>query len=102
MNITIDTGNKRENQGKIWQNSASGNSDCCCMPDDCCSSESSPKQALLSIGYNEKELAEIPDSSKLGVGCGDPLNFANLKEGETVVDLGSGAGIDALLRRDDV
>ena len=41
-----------------------------CMPDDCCSSESSPKQALLSIGYNEKELAEIPDSSKLGVGCG--------------------------------
>ena len=84
----------KERYGKI---AVSGDSDCCCMPDDCCSSESSPKQALLSIGYNEKELADIPDSSKLGVGCGDPLNFANLKEGETVVDLGSGAGIDAFL-----
>ena len=68
-----------------------------CMPDDCCGSESSPKQALLSIGYNERELAGIPDSSKLGVGCGAPLNFAHLKEGETIVDLGSGAGIDAFL-----
>ena len=84
----------KERYGKI---AVSGDSDCCCMPDDCCSSESSPKQALISIGYNEKELADIPDSSKLGVGCGAPLNFANLKEGETVVDLGSGAGIDAFL-----
>jgi len=65
------------------------------MP-DCCS-DSSPKQALLSIGYDKNELESIPESSILGVGCGAPLNFANLKEGETVVDLGSGAGIDAFL-----
>jgi len=83
----------KERYGKIAVN---GNSESCCMP-ECCSSDSSPKQALLSIGYDKDELESIPESSILGVGCGAPLNFANLKEGETVVDLGSGAGIDAFL-----
>src|SRR4029079_3637102 len=82
----------KEIYGKI---ALSGNSESCCTP-DCCS-DSSPKQALLSIGYDKNELESIPESSILGVGCGAPLNFANLKEGETVVDLGSGAGIDAFL-----
>jgi arsenite methyltransferase len=62
-----------------------------------CSSDSSPKQALLSIGYDKNELESIRESSILGVGCGAPLNFASLKVGKTVVDLGSGAGIDAFL-----
>ncbi len=83
----------KERYGKI---ALSGNSNSCCMP-ECCSSDSSPKQALLSIGYDKNELESIPESSILGVGCGAPLNFANLKENETVVDLGSGAGIDAFL-----
>ena len=82
----------KERYGKI---ALSGNSESCCMP-ECCT-DSSPKQALLSVGYNKDELESIPESSILGVGCGAPLNFANLKEGETVVDLGSGAGIDAFL-----
>ena len=82
----------KERYGKIAIN---GNSDSCCMP-ECCT-DSSPKQALLSVGYNKNELESIPESSILGVGCGAPVNFANLKEGETVVDLGSGAGIDAFL-----
>ena len=84
----------KERYGRI---ALSGNSDCCCMPDECCGSDASPKQALLSIGYDNKELECIPQSSILGVGCGAPLNFADLKEGEVVVDLGSGAGIDAFL-----
>ena len=67
------------------------------MPEDCCGSDASPKQALLSIGYDKNELNSIPQSSILGAGCGAPLNFADLKEGETVVDLGSGAGVDAFL-----
>ena len=83
----------KERYGKIALN---GNSESCCMP-ECCSPDSSPKQALLSIGYDKDELESIPESSILGVGCGAPLNFANIKEGETVVDLGSGAGIDAFL-----
>jgi ubiquinone/menaquinone biosynthesis C-methylase UbiE len=49
------------------------------------------------IGYNDTELKSIPEESILGLGCGAPLNFVNLKGGETVVDLGSGAGIDAFL-----
>ena len=83
----------KERYGKI---ALSGNSESCCMP-ECCSPDSSPKQALLAIGYDKDELESIPESSILGVGCGAPLNFANIKEGETVVDLGSGAGIDAFL-----
>jgi arsenite methyltransferase len=84
----------KERYGKI---ALTGNSDSCCMPEECCGSEASPKEAMLSIGYDKDELESIPESSILGVGCGAPLNFADLKEGETVVDLGSGAGIDAFL-----
>lgn len=84
----------KERYGKI---ALSGNLDCCCMPEECCGSGASPKQALLSIGYDKNELESIPESSILGVGCGAPLNFADLKEGETVVDLGSGAGVDTFL-----
>ncbi len=52
---------------------------------------------MLSIGYDKDELESITEPSILVLDCGAPLNFANLKEGETVVDLGSGAGIDAFL-----
>jgi arsenite methyltransferase len=83
----------KERYGKI---ALSGNSDSCCMP-ECCSSDSSPKQSSVAIGYDDKLLETIPQSSILGLGCGAPLNFAKLQEGETVVDLGSGAGIDAFL-----
>jgi SAM-dependent methyltransferase len=81
----------KETYGKI---ALSGNSDSCCMPEGC-SSDSSPKQSFVAIGYDDKILETIPQSSILGLGCGAPLNFAKLKE--TVVDLGSGAGIDAFL-----
>lgn len=67
----------------------------CCTPGDCgCGT---PKQAAEMVGYNENDLASVPEGSVLGVGCGAPLNFAALREGETVVDLGSGAGIDVFL-----
>jgi arsenite methyltransferase len=85
-----------------------GNSDCCCMPEECCSSDegqansSSPVQAATTIGYDIIELEAIPKSSILGVGCGAPIHYANLKEGETAVDLGSGAGIDVFLAANKV
>jgi SAM-dependent methyltransferase len=67
----------------------------CCAPADCgCGS---PRQAAGMVGYDKNDLASIPEGSVLGAGCGAPLNFADLKEGETVVDLGSGAGIDVFL-----
>jgi ubiquinone/menaquinone biosynthesis C-methylase UbiE len=49
------------------------------------------------IGYTDKDLKDVPDGSNLGLGCGNPIALANLKEGETVLDLGSGAGFDAFL-----
>ncbi|KAI2876752.1 hypothetical protein CBS11852_10406 [Aspergillus niger] len=50
-----------------------------------------------SFGYEASELSSIPEAANLGVSCGNPLALANLREGETVVDLGSGGGIDVLL-----
>ena len=74
----------------------SGNDDCCCMPGECNSGDS-PVDATKLIGYDQKDLESIPQEAILGVGCGAPLNHADLKEGEVVVDLGSGAGIDIFL-----
>jgi arsenite methyltransferase len=50
-----------------------------------------------NIGYTEEELKAIPEGANLGLGCGNPVAIASLKEGETVLDLGSGAGIDCFL-----
>ena len=85
----------KERYGKI---ALSGNSDCCCTPQEYCNTtEFNPKSSSVAIGYDDNLLNSIPQSAILGVGCGAPLNYADLKGGETVVDLGSGAGIDAFL-----
>jgi len=85
----------KENYGKIALN---GNLDSCCGPQESCDTNNITKEQMSSItGYKDIELKSIPEESILGLGCGAPLKFANLKGGETVVDLGSGAGIDAFL-----
>lgn len=66
-----------------------------CCSSSCCGS--SMKDVALQIGYSERDLKNIPDSSILGLGCGNPVALASLKEGETVLDLGSGGGIDVFL-----
>ena len=63
---------------------------------------SSPLQIAANVGYDMKELQSIPESSILGVGCGAPVNFADIKEGEVVVDIGSGGGIDVFLSANKV
>jgi SAM-dependent methyltransferase len=49
------------------------------------------------MGYSEAELAAIPEGANLALGCGNPLSIAAIRPGETVVDLGSGAGFDCFL-----
>lgn len=54
-------------------------------------------QASLALGYSAEDLAAVPDGANLGLGCGNPQAIASLREGETVIDLGSGGGFDAFL-----
>jgi arsenite methyltransferase len=93
-NMTIEI--KKEIKQRYGKIALSGNSDCCCMPGEC-GTDTSPIKAAGLIGYDAKDLESIPQSSILGVGCGAPIKLADLKEGEVVVDIGSGAGIDAFL-----
>jgi len=72
---------------------SSGQSSCSC---GCCSDESSSILAGVA-GYCREDLENIPEEASLGLGCGNPVAIAELNEGETVLDLGSGAGMDVFL-----
>lgn len=63
----------------------------------CCTMAANPEEIGKKIGYNQNDMQTVPSGSNLGLGCGNPIAFAALKEGERVLDLGSGAGIDAFL-----
>lgn len=70
---------------------------CCSSTTSCCDS-STASEALEKVkGYTEEELTSIPQGSNLGLGCGNPVALASLREGETVIDLGSGGGVDCFL-----
>jgi arsenite methyltransferase len=64
----------------------------------CCSGPPrSPDETSTALGYSPDELASLPEGANLGLGCGNPQAIASITPGETVLDLGSGAGIDCFL-----
>jgi len=68
----------------------------------CCGAEANDEAALAALGYTAEQRAAIPEGADLGLGCGNPIAHAELKPGETVLDLGSGAGIDCFLAAREV
>src|SRR6187549_2490844 len=79
----------REHYGQVAKTDGA----CGCGP-GCCGASAT---ASTDLGYDAAELAELPQGADMGLGCGTPLAFAGLQEGEVVLDLGSGGGIDAFL-----
>jgi len=69
----------------------------CCSTSSCCGSTSKAKDMSKTVGYSDAEMNAVPEGANLGFGCGNPVALASLKEGDVVLDLGSGAGFDAFL-----
>ena len=89
----------RENYAKV----ASSSSRCCSSGSvSCCGQPGMEKVIGSSIGYSDIDMEKVPEGSNLGLGCGNPIALASIKEGEVVLDLGSGAGFDCFLAADKV
>jgi SAM-dependent methyltransferase len=80
----------RENYGRVAEQASP------CCSSGCCTT-AKPEAIARKIGYTEEEVQAVPTGSNLGLGCGNPIALASLSEGETVLDLGSGAGFDCFL-----
>lgn len=87
----------RESYGKIAVNANAG----CCSTSGC-GPVSTQDAISKAIGYSDEELRAVPEGANLGLGCGNPTAVASLREGEVVLDLGSGAGFDCFLAADKV
>lgn len=83
----------RERYGSIARDEKS----CCTPSPSCCGSASIAEDISRKIGYGDEDLTSVPTGANLGLGCGNPVAIASLREGETVLDLGSGAGFDCFL-----
>lgn len=77
-------------------------SGCCCRSDCCGDSAVDSEKVSINVGYVKEELENVPTEANMGLGCGNPVAIAELKEGETVLDLGCGGGLDCFLSREKV
>ena len=92
----------REKYGAIAEGKSCGCGCGCSLDDPSKAVEGSGASVLEQIGYTAEQKAAVPEGSNLGLGCGSPLSYAHARAGETVLDLGSGAGIDCFLAAGDV
>lgn len=88
----------REKYGQIAQTRGS----CCGPVSSCCGGGQTAEILSSEIGYSKDELRSVPDDANLGLGCGNPTALASLREGEVVLDLGSGGGMDCFLAAQQV
>jgi len=68
----------------------------CCTSSCGCGTQSNEEMSKM-IGYSDSEISSVPEGANMGLGCGNPTALASLKEGERVLDLGSGGGFDCFL-----
>jgi len=76
---------------------AKSGSSCCAPQSSSCGTSNMTTGVSKRIGYSDQDIESVPDGANLGLGCGNPIALASLKEGEVVLDLGSGAGFDCFL-----
>jgi arsenite methyltransferase len=63
----------------------------------CCDPNTLAKKVSQKVGYSTQQIQDVPENANMGLGCGNPLALASIKPGDTVLDLGSGAGFDCFL-----
>ncbi len=90
-------GNVKKQLRKAYKKIVEEGSSCC--PSLCATDISAFSQQL---GYTAEELESVPEGANLALGCGNPTALASLQKGETVLDLGSGAGIDCFIASEKV
>ncbi len=105
--MSLEADNIRQHVRKSYAEvaEASNDGDCCGEAASCCGvSDDAAINTLIStrLGYSEDDLGKVPEGADMGLGCGNPRAIASLKEGEVVIDLGSGGGFDAFLSAHEV